>query len=330
MEAGGPGPAGRGGGAGEESIPWDRFEAVAVGAAVNAAAAEAVSALREAGIRSVLLKGASFERWLYGPDEPRMYGDVDLLVDARDREQAEGVLERLGYRPRSAELSPTHTDHAWLWLRASDHMHLDLHRSLLGVGAEVNAWEILAAETEVMEVGGTDVEVLAVPARAMHVALHAAVHADDPAKPMLDLARAVEREPQATWEKAAELARRLDAEGRFAAGLRMAPAGEALAAQLQLTTERSVETAMFTSAVPYSSWTVNRLANTPGVGPKLRIAARRVFPEPDFMRAWYPIAGRGPLGLALSYLRRLVWLAGATGPAVIAWARARRAARHGG
>jgi hypothetical protein len=303
---------------------------VVVGAAVNAAAAEAVSALRQAGVRSLLLKGVSFERWLYEPDEPRMYGDVDLLVNSRDLGRAGAVLERLAYRPRQEELSPTHVDHAKLWVRPADHMHLDLHRSLIGVGDEVDPWEVLTGETETMEVGGTEVEVLTAPARAMHVALHAAVHADDPAKPMLDLARAIEREPASTWERAAALSRRLGAEGAFAAGLEMLPEGAALAARLGLTSQRSVETLMFTRTVPYSSWTVNRLANTPGIWPKVRIAARRVFPEPDFMRAWYPIARRGPWGLALSYPRRLLWLLTATGPAVIAWRRARREARGRG
>ena len=85
---------------------------------------------------------------------------------------------------------------------------------------------------------------------------------------------------------------------------------------------------MFAESAPYSTWTVNRLATTPGLVPKLKIAARRVFPEPEFMRAWYPIARRGRVGLALSYPRRLAWLVQATGPAVAGWWRARRNARR--
>jgi hypothetical protein len=58
--------------------------------------------------------------------------------------------------------------------------------------------------------------------------------------------------------------------------------------------------------------------------------AQRIFPSPKFMRAWYPIARRGPVGLAISYPRRLAWMVRATAPAVAAWVRARRRARHSG
>jgi Uncharacterised nucleotidyltransferase len=312
----------------DASLPWDAVEAAGIGAAVQAAAAEAIAALSRAGTRSILLKGPSFERWLYASDEPRSYGDIDLLVDGRDFESAGRVLADLGYRQRSEERAPTHVDHAKVWLRARDNMHLDLHRSLVGVESdEVDPWPILAGQTERMEVGGTEVEILDEPARAMQVALHATVHGGGTEKTLLDLTRALERVPEPVWEEAAALAGRLGAEGAFATGLRMLPAGAELAARLDLTTAPSVETVMFADSVPYSSWTVNRLANTRGLLPKLRIVVQRVFPPPDFMRAWYPVARRGPLGLALSYPRRIAWLVTATGPAVAAWWRARRKAR---
>jgi hypothetical protein len=312
-----------------ERLPWDREEAVAVGLVLDAAAAEAVSALGKAGVGAVLLKGASFERLLYDPGEPRMYGDIDLLVAAEQLRAAARVLEALGYRPRQAELSPRHVDHAKLWVRDADRMNLDLHRSLVGVGAGVDPWTTLSAETETMEIGGASLEVLSPAARAMHVALHATVHANDPDKPMADLSRALERLPEATWGRAAELARELDAEGAFRAGLRMLPAGEALADRLGLSAAPRMQTVMFQQEVPSQAWTVDRLARAPGLGAKLRIVARRAFPEPEFMRAWYPLARRGRWGLALSYVRRVAWLAKATGPAVLAWVRARRELRRG-
>ena len=315
----------------EHETPWDPVHAAATGLIVDAAAVEAVSALRDAGIRPILLKGASFDRWLYDPSEPRMYGDVDLLVAGRAFDYAGQILERLGYRERAEELAPTHVDHAKLWVRLRDQMHVDLHRSLVGIGADRDkAWAVLSEHTEQMEVGGADLEVLSEPARAFQVALHATVHGSGEEKTLLDLSRALERASPGTWEAAVALSKRLGAESAFAAGLEMAPEGRALAARLELTAERSVETAMFAESAPYSSWTVNRLANTPGVMPKLRIAMRRIFPEPDFMRAWYPIARRGRIGLVLSYPRRLAWLVRATGPAVAGWLRARRRARESG
>jgi putative nucleotidyltransferase-like protein len=311
--------------------PWDPVQAAATAIVVDAAAVEAVSALRDAGVQSILLKGASFDRWLYDPSAPRMYGDVDLLVAGRAFDYAGRVLERLGYRERAEELAPTHVDHAKLWFRLRDQMHVDLHRSLVGMGADADhVWTVLSAQTERLEVGGADLEVLAEPARALQVALHATVHGLEEQKTLLDLTRALERASAGTWEAAAALSKRLGAEGAFAAGLELVPEGREVATRLELTAERSVETSMFAQSVPYSSWTVNRLAKTPGVIPKLRIALRRAFPEPDFMRAWYPIARRGRVGLLLSYPRRLAWLVRATGPAVAGWLRARRRARESG
>ena len=312
-------------------LPWDPVEAAAVGLVVQAAAVEAISALHEAGMRSILLKGPSFERWLYGADEPRMYGDIDLLVDARQFEQAGAVLGELGYRQRSEERAPTHVDHAKLWLREGDNMHLDLHRSLVGVGVPgADVWTVLAEQSEPMEIVGGRVEILSEPARAVQVALHAVVHGHSTEKTLLELSRAIERAPLPAWQQAAQLAERLRADGAFATGLRMIPEGGELADRLGLTASPTVENVMFAEEVPYSTWTVNRLANTPGILPKLRIVLQRIFPSPDFMRAWYPIARRGRLGLALSYPRRLSWMVTATGPAVAAWWRARRRARHAG
>jgi hypothetical protein len=313
----------------EHQTPWDPVQAAANALVVDRGAAEIVSAFRDAGIRPILLKGASFDRWLYDPNEPRMYGDVDLLVAGDQIAAAGEVLAQLGYQQRAEELAPTHVDHAKLWVRPEDQMHLDLHRSLVGIEAlDLDPWSVLSEHTESLHVGGTDVEVLSEPGRAMQVALHVTVHGAGEEKTLLDLARALERASPGTWEAAAALARRLGAEGAFAAGLQMLPEGRQLVDSLGLTAERSVETAMFAESAPYSAWTINRLANTPGLVPKLRIALRRVFPEPDFMRAWYPIARRGRLGLALSYPRRLAWLVTATGPAIVGWLRARRAARR--
>jgi hypothetical protein len=308
-----------------EELPWDPLEAAATGLAIQAAAAEVVVALRDAGIRSILLKGASFEQWLYEPDEPRIYGDMDLLVSPSDVERCRPVLERLGYRRQHEARAPTHVDHAWVWHRAEDNMHIDLHRSLVGLTVPASeAWAMLSERTESLTLPGTEVEILREPARALQVGLHAMVHGKDAEKTLIDLRRALERCPGSVWREAADLARRLGAETPFATGLRLLPEGRGMAEQLELTTERTVETAMFADSVPYSSWMVNRLANTPGLGTKLRIIARLLAPPPESMRVWYPIARRGPVGLALSYPRRIAWLIRATGPAVAGWWRARR------
>jgi Uncharacterised nucleotidyltransferase len=298
--------------------------------AIDTATAQAVTALREAGVRSILLKGASFDAWLYDRHEPRLYGDIDLLVPGGAMEPAARVIERLGYQQRSEREPAGIIEHATVWVRASDHMYLDLHHTLGGASPnEVDPWEVLAAETDSMPVAGTEVEILSEPGRALHVALHGAVSGATAEKPMLDLSRALERVPVETWKAAASLAERLDAGAAFATGLRTQPAGAQLCAQMGLPSERSVEAHMLAESAPYASWTLHRLAKTPGIAAKLRIAAPRLLPEPEFMRVWYPVARRGAAGLALAYVRRFGWLLRASGPAFTAWWRASREARRG-
>jgi hypothetical protein len=43
---------------------------------------------------------------------------------------------------------------------------------------------------------------------------------------------------------------------------------------------------------------------------KLVIAASDIFPRPDYMRWWSPLARRGKLGLAGAYLWRIIWIIG--------------------
>jgi hypothetical protein len=311
-----------------DALPWDPYKAAVLGLAIDRATAEAVAALRDAGIRSIVLKGPSFDVWLYESGEPRLYGDIDLLIPANDGPRAGQVLEGLGYRQRSEREPEAVVEHATVWVRPDDRMHVDLHRTLGGVEArEIDPWEVLAAGTESMQVGGTDVEILSEPARALHVALHAALPGPNSEKTRVDLARAVDRLPVATWEKAAALAARLGAEAAFETGLRRVPAGADLAATLELAPDRSLEAALLARDAPYSAWTLDRLAKARGPRAKLRILLPRLLPKPEFMRVWYPVARRGRAGLALAYLLRLVWLVTAAPRALLAWLRARRATR---
>jgi hypothetical protein len=64
----------------------------------------------------------------------------------------------------------------------------------------------------------------------------------------------------------------------------------------------------------------------PGQSLRWRIStvARELFPRPDFMRWWSPLARRGPLGLALSYPWRWAFLAWNAPRGLLAVRRARR------
>ena len=304
------------------------MRAAVLGLAIDRATAQAVAAFRDAGVRSIVLKGPSFDAWLYDSGEPRLYGDIDLLIPEGDGQRAAQALEALGYRQRSGREPEGVVEHATVWVRPEDRMHVDLHRTLGGVEARgVDPWEVLAADTESMKVGGTEVEILSEPARALHVALHAALPGPGSEKTLIDLSRALERLPRPTWDAAAGLAGRLGAQAAFAAGLGRLPAGAELAETLELAPERSMEGALLAGSAPYSAWTVDRLSKATGLRAKLRIILPRLFPGPEFMRVWYPVARRGRAGLVLAYLRRVGWLLTAAPRAVLAWRRARRETR---
>src|SRR5579862_7431395 len=87
---------------------------------LEAVAGEVVEELRRAGQRSLLIKGVTIGRWLY-PDEPRLYSDVDLLVDPASFDDCESVLVRLGFERSELERAfvAGRPSHASTWIRGS-------------------------------------------------------------------------------------------------------------------------------------------------------------------------------------------------------------------
>jgi hypothetical protein len=204
----------------------------------------------------------------------------------------------------------------------------DLHRMLVGVGLRPeDAWGELARETETLQLAGGEVRVLSPPARALHVVLHAAQHGAQDAKPLEDLAQALDRLPQGVWMEAAALAGRLHSEAAFLTGLRLVPAGEELARGAGLPEAQSIEAALRAETAPPTALGLYRFMKTPGAAPKAQLLAGELFPSAAFMRAWSPVARRGNVGLAAAYAWRPVWLLLRLGPALRAWQRARRAVR---
>jgi len=308
----------------------------ALAARVDGVTAEVVTAMREVGIRALLLKGPSIATWLYRDGAARPYDDSDLLVAPGSYRQAGYVLRELGFR---------HSEYVWLryvqaWLRGIDDSRaalqpssVDLHRSLNGVRAPANTvWEVLSAETDTLQVGGIDVEVLSVPARALHVALHAAQHGADVGRPLGDLARALRLADEQVWREAADLARRIDALPAFAAGLRLDPEGAGLAEHLGLPAERPPAVALRAGAQNPVAIALESLSSERSLRARVRLLLQALAPSRLYMRHWsatrmtrWPAALRqGPLGLGLAYLWRPIWNIGRLPKAIIALGRARR------
>ena len=299
---------------------------------LDRATAEVVLAWRQAGVRSVMLKGPAIARWLYGEDERRGYSDIDLLVPDSEVEAAEDVLKELGFERHGLEvIEGDWARYSRTWVRR-DSIEVDLHQTLAGVGVPpATLWMILTERLEQMTVAGVEVDVLAPSARALALALHTAKDGPRIAKARHDLGHAIDRLPPDLWTETARLADRVEAMGSLAAGLRLVvPSGVELADRLGLRAQAPLEIAIRSrGGAPAFALGIEWLVSSPGIRGKGRLVLRKVFPPVSFIRAWMPLASRGRMGLAAVYVYRPFWVLWHAGPALWAWARARKRAGRG-
>ena len=294
---------------------------------VDAMTATVVKALEAETIPCLLLKGPTFARWLYGSGETRTYGDCDLLVPDEAVERAGGILADLGFEPSLDETTmPTWwRAHAVEWLRPADGAAVDLHRMLLGVGASPErAWRTFYDRAETIVIAGHRTPMLDMPSRTLHVALHAAQHGPQGGRARRDLEQALARLDGATWREAAELASSLDATPAFAAGLRLTPAGQAMADELQLPSGGPDDVALRALSAPPLALGFDQLAQAEGFRERLAILRYKILPPPTFMRTWSARAREGHRGLAHAYVSRLLWLLRSAPTGLRAWRAARR------
>ena len=286
--------------------------------------------LDKAGVPAILLKGAAIAMWLYDDGAPRPYLDIDILVRPSHLNMALAVLTQLGYSRVVEGAHPAEVGPKEIELVGPTNITIDLHHGLLGASASSeDAWEVLFDRTTCMRLGTGNVRVLDVPARAMHLALHAAQNGPIDMKAIADLDRGLQRLGMDVWKDASQIAQRIGAEQAFAAGLRLLPAGCDLADKLALTREMTVELALRTWSVTQDALFFERFRRTPGARAKAALLLRKLFPTPATMRVNSSLARRGSLGLMCAWAIHPFALAWRLGPAFIAWYRARRATRIG-
>lgn len=294
--------------------------------AVDSVTAEAMGALERADVGALLLKGPTIADWLYDGAGERPYVDSDVLVDPARVEAAHAVLRQLGF---AAEFGPLphggmERPSSYPWRREA--FSLDLHETLPGAEAPPEAvWAALGEASGEREVGGRSVRALEPPGVLATIALHAAHHGPRVERPLEDLARAVERVGDADWAAAAELARRIGAEGAFARGLGLVPAGRELLARLGLDASYSAAWRLGRDGVPLAAG-IERLARARGLRARAALVRDELVPSREFMRWWTPMTRGSWPGTARAYLWRWLYLARAAPAAVRAWRRARRAA----
>jgi hypothetical protein len=297
---------------------------------IDAATAEVLHGFDRAGVESLLVKGPSHALWLYREGERRSYVDADLMVRPGQEPAAEEVLESLGFERTRDEFTMPDLwrEHGSEWLRAVDGVWIDLHRNLPGVGADADStWRVLTAATDTVPVAGHHARTLSEPGRALHVALHAAQHGIGRGRSRRDLDRALEQVEESTWRSAAALAEKLEAIDAFAVGLRLVPAGAALADRLGLRPVRSVEVTLRATMPPPVALGFEQLAQADGLRARAAIVWRKLFPPRAFIVHWDPRAARSRTALALAYVRRPLWILRRAPRGFRAWLRARRDTR---
>ena len=309
-----------------QEVAGEPLLVAAVSLVVERASAEAVATLTDAGIRAILLKGPPQQEWLAAAGPPRASADVDLFVDPVNAESAGRAFSELGYR-HTPVVTPGVGHHAVLWT-APERVPVDVHDALWG--ADGDAWNVFARETEAVMLAGEPIEVPNEATRCLVVALHAAHHGigDNVAK--YDLERALVVAERASWEQAATLAREIGAEPAFAAGLGLVPSGERLRADLglaepTLTDGLALDIATPTAGAAGYYW----FSQQHGARARARFVLRKLVPPGDFMRYKHPSARRGRWHLLLVYFYRPFWLARWAIPGLLEWRRIRSAARAG-
>jgi hypothetical protein len=308
-----------------------RIAAVADKLRIDAATAEVLDRLDAVGASGVLLKGPSITRWLYDDEGTRFYTDCDLLIRRRDIGTAERVLEELRFSRRLDEraLPGWWREHGAEWWREADRVLVDLHRTLPGIGVDLDeAWSLLVEPEETLLVAGYPARVLPRAARALHLALHAAHHGSGWVRVLADLDRALERTDESLWRDAARLAERLGATGSLATGLRLTPAGELLAGKLGLPADTSTHTMLRASTPPPVALGFEQLAHARGIRERASIVWWKLFPPAEFVRHWAPSARKSRVALAWAFVRRPFWLLRNAPKGARAWRAARRRVRH--
>lgn len=296
---------------------------------IDAATAEVIAAFQSGGLDCRLLKGPALASW-YGDRADRVYLDCDLWLAPGDLAAAEAALEALGFERGFDDRDQPDwwREHASDWRRAADGASIDLHRRLQGVEAgDEQVWRVLSEPFETIVVGGRPVRILATPARALYVTLHAAHHGRQWGKATAHLERALDCLELPDWLQARALAEGVGAVDSLDSGLRLAPGGSAMADLLELRPQRSVRVQLQAGTPPPIALGIEQLAAAASHRQRLRILARKLVPPAAFIRHWWPPAARSGWMLALGYVYRPLWLIRMAPRGLRAWLEARRALR---
>ncbi len=269
---------------------------------------EVVDAFTRRGIDVLVLKGPTLGEWLY-PGEVRIYSDSDLMVGPERQIDAVEVLERLGFRTHCPWLpSPLSLDPGGTAFERGEDM-VDLHCAIPGLhGDPTVIWADLITKAESRTKDGIELRVPDKDTLLLHVAVHAGHHANDlGCKAFDDLRRAIVRADAQHWRRALELARAYDGVPAFVAGLNGLAAGRDLLRRLEPGDVTSFRYSLRREDNVIAEEIAALFSSDTSLRHKSVTVASELFPSPEYMRWWSPLARRGLLGLTLAYIGRPLW-----------------------
>lgn len=290
-----------------QSVP-EEVERAAHALALDAAAAEVVGTFEECGITSLLLKGPAVAHWIYSDDlDGRTYIDVDLLVEPIRFEDAERVLETLGYGHVDGDhrVAPRTWLHESEWQRLGPQpTYVDLHRGFHGVTDWTRWWSVMSAHTVVVTVGGRELHIPDAAGCALVVALHDSSTGRSN-RSATDLQRALRTFSDDVWQEAARRAETIGVRPSLVLGLTLHEAGRMMITRLGLPTDLppdvAIRSLVATGDDPGNvdrAWTLQiRLQSAGGWRQRIRVLLDIIFPSAEFFRQSRSLAGHGSLGL---------------------------------
>ena len=270
----------------------------------------AIRALAQAGIPTLLLKGAALVPLVYHNPALRPMGDLDLLVRPADADAALAALAGLGYRPQQHEPAPgsirTYENEIMLGREGAPAL-LELHWGLFDSPYYQSHLPIewFWQTARPVCIGDVVAQVLGPEAQILHLCGHLLLHHGGKARPLWlhDIAEVVARyREEIDWPTLLEQACACDllmplqqVLPRIACGWQAPiPAAvlENLAAFRPSRAEERIQARLSSGPRPAGRRLLNDLADTPAWHQRMRLAWVNLFPTPTYMQQRYRIRHR--------------------------------------
>lgn len=242
--------------------------------------------LAQSGVECILLKGPVIARALYSDGIPRSYLDCDLLIQEEQFAIVRERLRTLGFAEGTlvGDARGRRPIHAEEWVR-TDGINVDLHRWVWGaVPDSARVWSIFRPRAQSMVISGETLLVPDQPTLAVLIVLHAAHHGAGMEQPMMDLDRALDLIPTASWAEAAQVASDIEATTAFARGLSLSPKAHQVASEIGVELRRGPSEVLREELPPPFALHFEWMSKQSGMRAKLQSVREALFPSRETLR----------------------------------------------